>query len=142
MSKVLVAVSSLKPVAIDWLVGQLEQVAGLDFSFNEDVSGVKHWWVFCATPREPEHIGDRFGGFIDYSPSTDPNQGHPIIEREHINLITRHYDLNVVWCANPEFDQGNIISEGWTGPTALIAAMRAHIGNKLGNTVRIPEELV
>jgi hypothetical protein len=68
----------------------------------------------------------------EYQPSTDWSQGGPIIERE----IARLEDLG---------------DEGWEacgfgfvamGESPLIAAMRCLVASKLGDEVKIPEELL
>lgn len=68
-----------------------------------------------------------------YSPSTDWSQGGPIIERENI--------------ATSNHRQGGMVAhQEWTakmlgsprihfGPTPLIAAMRAYVASKFGETV-------
>ena len=65
-----------------------------------------------------------------FSPSTRWAQGGPIIEREIVNLT----DDGQQWVAEGH----DIIC---TGPTPLVAAMRAFVASKLGDEVEIPEEL-
>lgn len=70
--------------------------------------------------------------FSRFKPSTDWAQGGAIIERERIEL---RGDGDGGWIAcdglNPEQD----------GETPLIAAMRCYVASKLGDEVRLPEEL-
>lgn len=68
-----------------------------------------------------------------YSPSTDWQQGGPIIERESISIMTAaELDSSprkwAAWVGDPPFKQ----DEEFTGPTALIAAMRAYVASKFG----------
>jgi hypothetical protein len=78
-----------------------------------------------------------------YSPSTNWNEGGPIIEKEKIDLMHVDYRGEVMggkegepWNAmmqslsieNPDWDS-------MSGPTALIAAMRAYVGSKFGANV-------
>jgi hypothetical protein len=79
--------------------------------------GVRTW-------RTPDYCGDwALGG--------------PIIDRETITV--RNIGLNIegqIWDASI----GN--GDEYEGPTALIAAMRCYVANKLGEEVELPEELV
>ena len=73
-------------------------------------------------------------GFDDNCPeySTDWAQGGPIIEREQIAVYLNGED-------------GWTGEDGWkraTGPTPLVAAMRAYVASKLGDEIELPEELM
>ena len=72
-----------------------------------------------------------------WTPSTNWEQGGPIIEREGIAL-QMHFGH---WIALP-YD--SVFSEEayQQGPTPLVAAMRCYVAVKLGGEVSIPEELV
>lgn len=76
----------------------------------------------------------------NYAPSADPVQGHPIIERE---LIELGYSGDH-WYAN-KYDRDDPTGEayqcGGDGETTLIAAMRCYVASKLGDELEIPEEL-
>lgn len=78
--------------------------------------------------------------------STDPAQGHPIIEREGIETAPTYTDdgqTRTGWMAimfNDERHEREPVL--MTGPTALIAAMRCRVASKLGDEVEIPEELL
>jgi hypothetical protein len=77
----------------------------------------------------------------DYSPSTDWQEGGPIIEREEINLRYYGFDRVPYWTAlsnHKHFPK----KFGALGPTPLIAAMRCYISSRLGDEVDIPEELL
>ena len=76
-----------------------------------------------------------------YNPSTDWAQGGPIIEREKIALefLAGAGDAGLdIWVATRI--EGPSLSEE-AGPTPLIAAMRCHVANKLGDEIDVPEEL-
>ena len=60
------------------------------------------------------------------------SQGGPIIERERIAI-----DYRLSWCVATVDDW----DEEQSGPTPLIAAMRAYVASKLGDEVEVPEEL-
>ena len=64
-------------------------------------------------------------------PSTDWEQGGPIIEREGI-AIYLYGDGE--WQA--------VLEKEYEGPTPLIAAMRCYVASKLGEEIEIPPELL
>jgi hypothetical protein len=66
----------------------------------------------------------------------------PIIEREGIHLIAPRSDKQEWFCfIDPDFDfEGGYITPGSaraSGPTPLIAAMRAFVASKLGEEVEL-----
>ena len=77
--------------------------------------------------------------------TTDWNQGGPIIDRENLELIyygTEGYQgpwESQKGCDTHYIDQSP--GDAMAGPTALVAAMRAHVKHKLGDEVEVPEEL-
>lgn len=70
-----------------------------------------------------------------YTPSTDGAFGTPIMERERISVAP--HPLLDVWIAcariRPDGSVGNA-----TGPTLLVAAMRAFVISKVGLEVELP----
>lgn len=80
-------------------------------------------------------------GTRKYSPSTDWNEGGPIIERERICADW----LGSEWSAKSwaRLDGKVLHQTGYAyGPTPLIAAMRCFVTSKLGDEVDVPEELL
>jgi len=69
----------------------------------------------------------------EYCPSTDWEQGGPIIEREKIG-IGHDPELRCWLGVDTE-------SKYQMGNTPLIAAMRCYVASKLGDEVELPEEL-
>lgn len=67
----------------------------------------------------------------DYEPSTDWAHGGPIIEREKLELL---FSDSVWRSGNGEDADGDWKVVGY-GSTALIAAMRAYVASKFGDTV-------
>lgn len=134
----LVKAEELKDDALDWAVAQAE----------------KEVVVFSrGALRYPP------GQFSDeerYWPTSDPSQGHAIIERE--GITTRR--VKDVWYAMSEKHSGTGELVRWNecawsmterdvrirlrydGPTMLIAAFRCHVANKLGPVIDVPDELV
>lgn len=65
-------------------------------------------------------------------PSSDWAQGGPIVEREKITLEWTGED----WMGYIRHD------EEFFGPTPLIAAMRAYVASKLGDSIDVPDHLL
>ena len=105
--------SELVGHALDWAVAKCEGYKEKDFCLDD-----KYF-------RDEDDIW--------YSPSTDWAQGGPIIEREMIELIPI---IDNLWDAM--YQVQHISSEG---QTPLIAAMRCYVANKLGNEIKIPDNL-
>lgn len=111
---------------LDWLVAAIEgyecKVAAGTFSFVKYIRALHPLF-----------------GWADWSPTTDPAQGHPYIEREKI------------WLKFPFMTEGNVEaihgSVGFPnqitakGATALIAAMRCVAAYKYGEETNVPDEL-
>ncbi len=101
--------------------------------------GVPHAYIFIDTAVVE-------GQPRIYSPSTDPSEGQPIMERERITSISIREDA---WLAGVEyslcdaqfygpFSSGglsNPSSFGFLGETMLIAGMRARVAQVYGNEV-------
>jgi len=72
-----------------------------------------------------------------WSPSRQWEDGGPIIERERIDLLW--LDAARGWSANFEIHVGQGEEEHrHTGPTPLIAAMRAYVASRFGDEVELP----
>lgn len=72
---------------------------------------------------------------MNYSPTTNPSQAWPIIEREGICLnvgMLSHEDNSVLFW-NAEFDEHTL----QCGKTSLEAAMRCYVASKYGDEVEI-----
>ena len=115
-------VSELQGVALDWAVAKCE---GHDMEYFQVVDA--------------------------YLPSTDWEQGGPIIEREKIGVwwATHYVDEDGVeygnhWYAEMGCTDENVDSRYCgvaDGPTPLITAMRCYVASKMGDEVELPEEL-
>lgn len=68
---------------------------------------------------------------LPMNPSTDWAHGGPIIERQKI-MVTWNADH---WISGANDAVDNPKSRIWSGRTALIAAMRAHVASKFGDEV-------
>ena len=81
---------------------------------------------FLLHPNEPIKDGCTAPPY-----SSDWCFGGPIVVRERIEL---EHD-GAAWWARIKAD------EDYTGPTPLIAAMRAYVASKMGDEIEMPEEL-
>lgn len=86
------------------------------------------------------------GGFDKYAPSTNWEQGGPILDKERIGTtpftITVGPDKGTKeWFANYE-SFVDVTPNYYSGPTKLIAGMRCYVAAKLGEEVEVPDELV
>lgn len=99
------------------------------------------WSVACAMGLDVRSVSgipvDNFCVALHYS--TDWSRGGPLIEEYKVCLV----EMDGEWFA--AFAPGEMLSE-WSdlgdGPTALVAACRAIVRSKLGETVSVPAELV
>ena len=77
------------------------------------------------------HTIERF-----YRPSTDWVQGGPLLSEMKVDLTHGESTIYATICTEDcEYKEGR-------GPTELIAICRAIVAAKLGDTVRVPPELV
>ncbi len=73
----------------------------------------------------------------NYSPSTDWNEGGPLIERECMDILCLAGGDDG-WQCDKYLHTERVT---YYGPTPLIAAMRCFVASKLGDEIEIPEEL-
>ena len=74
-----------------------------------------------------------------YNPSTDWEQGGPIIELERIATWFEHYDDDDAGL--PCWFAAKYCEREYPGPTPLIAAMRCYVASRVGDEIELPEEL-
>jgi hypothetical protein len=98
---------------------------------TSELQGAALDWAVAQCEYSPVRYG-----FDDNCPeySTDWAQGGPIIEREGIELF-RNNEKNY-WFTSKARNQIGV------GPTPLVAAMRAYVASKLGDEIKLPEELM
>jgi hypothetical protein len=114
-------VSELTGSALDYLVAKAE---GYVMERQSDMQMIKGEHRILVGPQEYELMR------YQYSPSTDWAQGGPIIERERMQI--GHPAANNWHASLPE-------TWGCSGPTLLVAAMRAYAASKYGDEV--PDEV-
>lgn len=98
---------------------------------------------YVVTPRGKLFINDptrnKSKQLHWYSPSTDPYQAYPIIDKENISTFFMHTTER--WKASMYIQDGDTVFWGATGNTPLLAAMRCYVISKLGEEVEVSEEL-
>lgn len=143
---------------------------------TSELTGAALNWAVAKSSNLTEHCvgGDAYIPITlacaanKYVPSTDWEQGGPIIEREKITTLCAEGDYNPSKSGTPDcYDsywvaemgrqdlslsygsQGDnyglsfkIYGNGMQGPTPLIAAMRCLVFSRLGGEVDVPEGLV
>lgn len=111
--------------ALDWAVAQVEGV-----NYRQD--GIK-----CKTriaPRKWHHYTKS-----NFSPSTDWSWGGPLIEKYQVRFDHRRIDCGLVIASAC----GMIYDHAYKGcDSYLVAACRAIVAAKLGDTVSVPKELM
>lgn len=113
MSMIEVKTDELSGAALDWAVAKVEGYDLMKHPFRRAfIDGVGH---------------------VDYRPSTDWSQGGPLIEEYRVAIDYRA--LSKTWDA---------YCSGWMNgcETPLIAACRAIVAARLGDTVQVPAELL
>lgn len=117
-----VKTGELTGAALDWAVAQIEAEQ------NEE------WCVIArGMTRTVFVIIEPDTGF-NYAPSTDWSQGGPLIDKYQVAYLRDGEDYAAVI--------SRMDDEGFgTGSNHLIAACRAIVAAKLGDTVRVPLEL-
>ena len=112
--------SELTGAALDWSVAKCEA-----FKTKVEIEGI----VWLLDSR-----GDISRNF---NPSSNWSWGGPIIEREGISVDR----MGRAWTADISDSVGVYVEHTESGPTPLIAAMRCYVASKLGDTIKVPEEL-
>ncbi|MNH21221.1 hypothetical protein D3C81_484740 [compost metagenome] len=127
-----VRTADLAGEALGWAVGKAE---GLDLQLAPPGYNGVPWRVFAR------YQGQAIEHTKRYNPWEDWALGGPIIDRLRVDLSSPPaIDTNneIGWQARP--DDGRTF---WhSGGTALIAACRAVVAAKLGDTVQVPKELM
>ncbi|WP_321354567.1 phage protein NinX family protein [Pseudomonas extremaustralis] len=126
-----VKVSELSGPALDWAVAQVEKVPVRRELSGYDGNGNCVAWLSHQC--------------LPYSPSTDWARGGPLLDDWDIQIASTDdddgYPDRVYGCANVMGRKPG----AWgtkTGPTILIAVMRAIVFSSLGEEIEIPDELL
>lgn len=139
--------NELTGAALDWAVAKCENRTILHDPMKIDWRG---YWIWEETPSGKggiilsESVYQKIGPTTKpstkpetqqrgYSPSTNWQQGGPIIERAGIDVCKVCPDT---WRATP------LHSTKWNnGHTPLVAAMRCYVASKLGDEINVPSLL-
>lgn len=127
----------LTGAALDWAVASAEGLIDTDLVLNNKVISK----VVIIDRRAKECVHMMRG--ITYAPSTNPDQGHEILEREKIGM--QYIGKRIGWGARwpvwiPDGDGQTMPSAD--GPTMLIAGLRCYAIARLGHAVDVPQELL
>jgi hypothetical protein len=117
-----VKTSELSGPALRWAVAQAER---LEVTIHPPAYGNGHRITVKGRPEA-------------YRPDMDWGQGGPLIENYKLDIGAPMESKQGPWNANTEW--GNPL--GCKGETPLIAACRAIVAAKLGDTVTVPAELL
>jgi hypothetical protein len=121
-----IKISDAPPRAIDWLVAKVQGWA----IYPTDSAERGQWWHPNGTPHGHKvWVGA-------WQPSTNPAQGHPILDRECVATYPMPGEAGGKWRG-----------ERWgkhlqAGPTMLIAGLRCFLVSRLGEEAEVPEELL
>jgi hypothetical protein len=123
--------------ALDWAVAKAagfqtaRMVRGHGYTPDTNLAKAKHY------TRDDVQQGQLSTGFARsaFNPSTNWEQGGPIIERECLSIT---HERPNGWRAETDADH---YDQSEVGPTPLVAAMRCYVASKLGDEVDIPKEL-
>jgi hypothetical protein len=121
-------ISELTGAELDYWVAKAE---GVEPHWQHE--GKPQAWVgvyfLRGEPIRSEHPASEMEA---YCPSSNWAHGGPIIEREGIAIFRDIYG----WKASTDFDLRDLGEGMMTGPTPLIAAMRAYVASKFGEDVQ------
>ena len=119
--------SELSGAVLDWAVAKCEgrEIESIHPGYHINV------WRIDPLTGEAEFV-------YPYKPSTNWEQGGPIIERERIATLCP--SSGEFWDAR-DAKRFTLPAIYYRGPTPLIAAMRCFVASKLGDEIEIPDEL-
>lgn len=125
-----IKVENLTTKQLDYAVAICE--GGKDFTYD----GISYYFTLDNALKV---LSKGWAASMSHYPSTNWNQGGPIIEREGITIEGPAFNGDT-WQAHLWTDQvvDFIVCEG---ATPLIAAMRCYVISKLGKTVEVPDAL-
>lgn len=135
--------SELEGIALDYAVAKAEGATNLWYD-----TVATYWVTLDGKDRALSK-----GWAQSFTPSTDWSHGGPLVEASKINLVCTATGwvaelgtLSPVNTYGPQGDDwGDVFQidacDAITGPTPLIAAMRAFVFQTLGGTVEVPDEL-
>lgn len=125
MEMIAVKTAELAGAALDWAVAQAIGADQVEFGVVGSAA-----FIACIHRGTWER---------NWRPSTDWSQGGPLIEKHLVSFCVEHEDVILAVLCD---DYGMYIS-GWRqGETHLIAACRAIVAAKMGDTVQVPAQLV
>ena len=143
MEMIEVKTAELAGPALDWAVAEAEGiqrfVMGNDWPGNSAVDDAADRDRVVICNLIGRLVVARGGWSDEWKPSASWTQGGPLIEKYLIAFCVEHEDVILAVLCD---DYGMYVS-GWRqGETHLIAACRAVVASKLGDTVQVPAALI
>ncbi|QKK95750.1 DUF2591 domain-containing protein [Pseudomonas sp. 13159349] len=124
-----VKTADLAGEALGWAVGKAE---GLDLQLAPPGYNGVPWRVFARYQGQAIEHTKRFNPWEDWS------LGGPLLEKRMVSLHCPQ-STDDIWAGWVITDKGEFCQ---AGDSALIAACRAIVAAKLGDTVQVPKELM
>lgn len=122
-----VKTAELTGAALDWAVARATGADELKITDSGSVSCI--YEMSCGSGCWTGH----------YEPSTDWGYGGLLVEKHRVDLIWEREGLIAAYLSD---EDGYPQSTDIYGPTHLIAACRAIVAHKLGDTVSVPKEFL
>jgi hypothetical protein len=116
---------------------------------TEQLTGIALDWAVANCEAMLDGTDEDIRGLMRvYNPSSDWDDGGPIIDRERINLLCRKQPSDPTrsrWSAymyrfSHHMGENDSSITNLDGPTPLIAAMRCYVFTHFGAEIDIPEE--
>jgi hypothetical protein len=122
-----IKVSKASGPVLDWMVAKCEGIA-------------VHYQPGFLTYSEIQVLAD-WDDALEYTPSTDWEQGGPILSREHISRTIDHSGLWIAYWTDgyTEGDEGRKWMQ--CHREELVAGLRCFVVSKLGEEVEVPDDL-
>ncbi|MCO7536163.1 DUF2591 domain-containing protein [Pseudomonas asiatica] len=124
-----VKTAALAGEALGWAVGKAE---GLDLQLAPPGYNGVPWRVFALYRAAVTERTERFNPWEDWA------LGGPLVEKRMVSLHCPQ-STDDIWAGWVITDKGEFCQ---AGDNALIAACRAIVAAKLGDTVQVPQELI
>lgn len=130
MNMIEVKTADLSGRALDWAVAQIEGVKTMMLQRAKGSAEKRPFALFGSLAYEVGGADQEYA----YAPSSSWHCGGPLISNYRVSIIYSDEDCDpCAWTDD---------TAAWHGPTPLIAACRAIVAAKLGDTVSVPAELV
>lgn len=128
-------VQDLRGRALDWAVAKCWAVLHKDATL--DGRAMPGWWVCCLPGADPNH----WVRMEDFTPSRELAWAWPIIDHEGITVGPSETAPFAAYVGPASAGASAAAGDRYSGPTALVAAMRCFVARRLGNEVDVPDDV-